>query len=85
MEKYKYLIISNRQTVVVEWERALQETTGIANDFKKAYNIALFLARISKPTLGYRKALEWCKQKGGVQFGQVDGEEEVTIIKCKWY
>ena len=68
-----------------EWEQALQETLGVADNFKTAYRVSLFLGRISAPTLGYRKALDWCKRKGAVQFGQVDGEQEVTIVRCKWY
>ena len=67
------------------WEAQIRETTGIANDFKKAYRVGLFLARISKPKLGYRKALETIKVHGAVNFGQEDGDQEVTIVKCKWY
>ncbi len=85
MEKHKYLIISNRVNPDLSWEAQIQETTGIANDFKRAYTVGLFLARISKPKLGYRKALETIKVTGAVSFGQEDGEQEVTIVKCKWY
>jgi hypothetical protein len=67
------------------WEAQIRETTGITNDFKKAYNVGLFLARISKPALGYRKALETIKVNGAVNFGQMEGDQEVTIVKCKWY
>jgi hypothetical protein len=85
LKKDKYVIISNRSVAGQEWEQALQETLGVANDFKTAYHVSLFLGRISAPTLGYRKALDWCKRKGAVQFGQEGGTQEVTIVRCKWY
>jgi hypothetical protein len=80
----KYLVISNYQPDV-EWEQALRETLGVCHTVKQAYQIALFLGRISRPDTKYRKTLETIKKKGAITVSQVEGPESATIVKVKHY
>ena len=80
----KYLVMSNYEPNL-EWEQALRETLGVCHTVKQAYQIALFLGRISKPDSSYRRVLEWIKSKGAYTVKQVDGQQAATIVKVKHY
>ena len=85
MEKhYKYVVMSNRQSSQI-WEESLVESLGICHTLKKAYHIALFLGRISKPDSGYRRVLETIKLKGAYTIQQINGTESATIVKVRIY
>lgn len=85
MEKhYKYVVMSNRQASTI-WEESLVESLGICHTLKKAYHIALFLGRISKPDSGYRRVLETIKLKGAYTIQQIDGPQAATIVKVRIY
>ena len=83
--KSKYIVISNKIPLDREWGIAMQETMGICHTCAKAYEIALFLAGITKPTKNYRKVLDTIKAKGAATLAQLDGEQEATIVKVKIY
>jgi hypothetical protein len=86
--KSKYLIIAmpaEQETSTESWTEALTRTTGITHTFKKAYEVGLFLAGITKPETAYRKALETVKVYNVVSFKQKDGEQCVTIVNTKVY
>lgn len=83
--KSKYIVISNRIPMDMEWGAAMQETLGICHTCAKAYEIARFLAGITKPDKTYRKVLDTIKAKGAVTLAQVDGEQAATIVKVKIY
>ena len=85
MEKrYKYIVMSNRVASSI-WEESLVESLGICHTLKKAYHIALFLGRISKPDSGYRRVLETIKVNGAYTIQQLDGPEAATIVKVRIY
>lgn len=82
--RYKYVVIGNGEDLL-GWEESLQKSLGICQNAKKAYEIALFLGRISRPDLGYRKVLETLNAKGAATVKQRDGEQAATIVKVRQY
>ena len=78
-------MISNRDTANLDWEAALQQSVGICYTAKKAYEIALFLAGITRPDKLYRKCLNTLNARGAVQISQLDGEQSATIVVTKIY
>ena len=83
--KSKYVVISNRIPMDKEWGVAMQETMGVCHTCSKAYDIALFLAGITKPDKSYRKILDTVKTKGAATLAQVEGEAAATIVRVKIY
>lgn len=81
----KYIVISNREDLELEWGQALANSMGVCHTCAKAYEIALFLARITTPDRSYRKVLDTIKIKGAAQIKQKDGEAEATIVRVKVY
>ena len=67
------------------WEDHLKKSLGICHTCKKAYEIALFLAGITKPDLNYRKTLDIIKHKGAVSVKQIDGTQQATIVLTRIY
>jgi hypothetical protein len=84
MIKEVYVVIGNGEEVA-SWEESLQKSLGVCKNAKKAYEIALFLGKISKPDLGYRKVLETLNKKGAVTLKQQKGDELATIVKVRQY
>jgi hypothetical protein len=84
-KKTKYLVISNQEKPGIEWGAALQETLGICHTCAKAYEIAVFLAGITRPDKSYRKILDTVKLKGAATLAQVEGAQAATIVKVKIY
>ena len=84
MNKEVYIIIGDGEPDQ-EWETSLQKSLGVCKNAKKAYEIALFLGKISRPDLGYRKVLETLNKKGAVTLKQQKGEEQATIVKVRQY
>lgn len=84
MTKEVYVVIGNGEEPV-GWEESLQKSLGVCKNAKKAYEIALFLGKISRPDLGYRKVLETLNKKGAVTLKQQKGEEQATIVKVRHY
>lgn len=83
-ESISYLVIGRVQESG-EWEESLQRSLGVCRNAKKAYSIALFLGRVSKPDLGYRKVLETLNKKGAVTVTQQGGEQAATVVKIRNY
>lgn len=67
------------------WEESLLKTVGVAHTFKKAYEVGLFLAGITRPDCSYRKSLERLKLTGAASVQQSGGEAKLTIVKAKLY
>lgn len=82
--RQKYVVIGNGEELL-GWEESLQKSLGVCQNAKKAYEIALFLGRISRPDLGYRKVLKTLNAKGAVTVKQRDGEQAATIVKVRQY
>ncbi len=82
--KVKYIIIADRQ-LDLEWEASLQESMGVCTSCKRAYRVALFLARIAKPDRSYRKILHLVKQKGAAVLKDEKGTNSATIVAVKIY
>ena len=82
--KYKYVVIAGFGELT-SWEESLTSSLGVCQNAKKAYEIALFLGKLSKPDLGYRKVLETLNKKGAVTVKQREGEQAATIVKVKKY
>jgi len=88
MKGSKYLIIAQPVPSIpapASWEAALTSTVGICHTCKKAYQVSLFLAGITKPDCSYRKILETVKKKGAATVSQVEGEQRATIALTKMY
>lgn len=83
--KQGYIIIADVERPDQPWGKALQSSVGIANNCVKAYEIALFLAGITKPDKAYRKVLETIKIEGACIIKQSEGEQTATIILSKKY
>lgn len=81
----KFIVISSREEPHLEWGRALSNSMGVCHTCSKAYEIALFLAGITKPDKKYRKVLDTIKIKGAAQVKQIDGDAESTIVLVKVY
>ena len=79
-----YLVMSNRETGL-DWEEELMETLAVCSNLKKAYEVGLFLGRISSPDSSYRKVLETIKVKGAYTLKQQKGDQQVTIVRIKYY
>ena len=84
-KKSKYVVISNRVPIHLEWGAAMQETMGICHTCAKAYEIALFLAGITEPDRSYRKVLDTVKAKGAATLAQKGGEQAATIVRVRIY
>lgn len=82
--KHKYVVIASLEGAA-GWEESLTGSMGVCKNAKKAYEIALFLGRISKPDLGYRKVLETLNKKGAVELGQQGEQARATIVKVREY
>lgn len=67
------------------WEQELIRTTGISHTFKRAYEIANFLAGITDPEIKYRKALETIKKRGAVEIKQRSGAQKATVVLTRVY
>lgn len=85
MKKTKFLVLADPVHRSLEWERSLQETLGICHTCSKAYEIALFLAGITKPDRNYRKMLDLIKRNGVATVSQLEGEQRATIVVVKIY
>jgi hypothetical protein len=86
MHKSKYLIMSSREPAGLEWEPALQGSVGICHTLRRAYEIALFLAGITEPTVNYRKSLDLVKKKGAVRIvSRKEHEASAIIVRTRIY
>jgi len=83
--KELYLIIAENHNPELEFGRAIRETTAIATNFRKAYDLALSLGEITDPNLGYRSALERTNRTYACQLGDSAGSALVTIALIKKY
>ena len=79
-----YLVMSNRETGL-EWEQELMETLAVCSNLKKAYEVGMFLGRVADPDSSYRKVLETIKVKGAYTLKSQKGEQQVTIVRIKYY
>ena len=82
--KYKYVVIAGFGELT-SWEESLTSSLGVCQNAKKAYEIALFLGKLSKPDLGYRKVLETLNKKGAVELRQTGESGAATIVKVRQY
>lgn len=85
MKQTKYVVISSKEPLGLEWHRSLQETMGICHTLSRAYEIGCFLSGITVPDIKYRKALEKIKAQGAVQVGSLKEEPPFTIVQVKIY
>lgn len=81
----KYVVISNVTKLDRSWEQAMADSLGICHTLKKAYEIAKFLAGITRPDVNYRKTLDIMKRTGAVTVTQIDGDQAATIVNVKIY
>lgn len=85
MKQTKYVVISSKEPLGLEWHRSLQETMGVCHTLSRAYEIGCFLSGITAPDTKYRKALEKIKVQGAVQVGSLKEEPSFTIVQVKIY
>jgi hypothetical protein len=85
MKKTKYVVISNKEPLGLEWEASLQETMAICHTLSKAYEIGLFLSGITAPNIKYRKVLETIKRRGAARVDSLKNEPAFTIVTTKIY
>jgi hypothetical protein len=83
--KNKYVVIANTANHSQEWGKSLQESMGICHTCAKAYEIAIFLAGITKPNQNYRKILSIINRDGAATLSQLEGTQAATIVKVKLY
>lgn len=85
MKTHNFLVLSNRERPDLQWEESLKQSVGICYTAAKAYEIALFLAGITKPDLNYRKVVQLLNLKGVVTVSQIGDTASATIVKTKIY
>lgn len=85
MDKSKeiYLVISDAHDPSLEFGESIRETTAVASNFKKAYDLALSMGNIKVPTIGYRAALERTNRDKAFQLEDQLGPSKVTIALIK--
>jgi hypothetical protein len=77
----KYLVISNTEGQPLGDH--ICSFTGVCNNFKKAYEISLFLSAITSPDISYRAALKKMNRDSSVTITQ--GEKASTILITKTF
>jgi hypothetical protein len=75
----KYLVISNTDGQPLG--DRICPFTGVCNNFKKAYEIALFLGAITQPDISYRAALKKMNREARVTLTQGDKSSTILITK----
>jgi hypothetical protein len=78
--KSKYIVISDKEDLSLEWGKRLQSSMGICHTFRRAYDIAIFLSGITSPGIQYRKALETIKLEGAVTISQETKPSSVIVL-----
>ena len=77
--KTKYLVISNTEGQPLGG--SVCPFTGVCNNFKKAYEIALFLSSITQPDISYRAALKKMNRDATVTITQGDKASTILVTK----
>ncbi|MFW9948500.1 MAG: hypothetical protein ACFFKA_00065 [Candidatus Thorarchaeota archaeon] len=83
--KELYLILTDSSNPTLTLGQNIRATTAIATNFRKAYDLALSMAAITEPSLGYRAALEKTNGQYVCQLSNKDGSSKVTIALIKKY
>jgi hypothetical protein len=84
-KKETYLIISDHVDPRLSFGQSIRATVAVASNFRKAYDLALSMAEIIEPNLGYRAALERTNGEFALQLEDKDGSKKVTIALIKKY
>jgi hypothetical protein len=81
-----YLVIKEGVTTESdELGPAIRSTMVSSDNFKQAYRLALSLAEIARPTIGYRQALSRIQGELAIQLEDRIGPNRVIIAKIKNY
>lgn len=80
-----YIIIVDMLDPTLEFGEAIRASTATATNFKRAYNIALSLGRITEPRIGYKASLERVTNEYAVQIEDKTAPKKVTIARVKKY
>lgn len=82
--KSKYVVISDKEDLSLEWGKRVQSSMGVCHTFQRAYDIAIFLSGLTDPGIKYRKALDTIKQTGAVTIWQ-ETKPSAVIVQVKIY